>query len=60
MTVHGLFQYKTWVPSNEVSRWQMRNKKLVRAFWERSWFDFSQTFALALDAYSVSVLQCNS
>lgn len=38
-------------------RWEI-NKRLVRALWEGSWFDFSQTFALALDVCSVSVLQC--
>lgn len=27
-------------------------------FWAGSWFDFSQTFALAVDMCSVSVLQC--
>lgn len=37
-------------------RWEI--KKLIRMFWEGSWFDFSQTFALSLDVYSISVLQC--
>lgn len=27
MSVHGLFQYKYWVLSNEVSRWQIRNEQ---------------------------------
>lgn len=27
MAVHGLLQYKNWVPSNEESRWQIRNKQ---------------------------------
>lgn len=59
MTVHGLFKYKTWMLSNEQVA-DEKEMRLVRAFWEWSWCDFSQTFALALDVCSVSVLQKNS
>lgn len=36
MTVCGLFQYNNSVPSNEMRRWQIRNRGMRGGFWEES------------------------